>query len=382
MLRNARCAARKYFSAPVNPASLLAGLIIILGNAGFAVQLTRFFGYDDISTSVVAVFGAMAVAWFMTVAAHEAGHLWGANLAEMTWVRAHVGPFEFINTRSFWQSRFTRPGLNASFISSFVGGKVVAFPDPRRSFRTQFLVFVAGGPAANIVCALVLMLIAQHGPTSGTYSLLSGLAALSLGLGLANLIPFVEKQKSDGYLLLHWLRAGAEDTPDVVLVKLLAMRMHGMDHGPIWEKLFGSLATMPAPMPSIHNYFEFKNAMDRGEWAAAARFGQEAIQAAEADAVTLGDLFAIWRCEIQFSKALAGEAYSGAFHAHLDANIDWVAPYLRPRCKALEAALAGNASTADLWLDISRNAAEKSIDPSLRRSEQKLRNAVWRLIRQ
>lgn len=80
--------------------------------------------------------------------------------------------------------------------------------------------------------------------------------------------------------------------------------------------------------------------------------------------------------ETAFSKSLATGAPETLRRIPLNANADWFAPHLWPRCQALIAAFAGDTVTRDRLLAESRRHAEDSIDRALVPSEVLMREAV------
>lgn len=80
--------------------------------------------------------------------------------------------------------------------------------------------------------------------------------------------------------------------------------------------------------------------------------------------------------ETAFSKSLATGSPETLRRIPLNANADWFAPHLWPRCQALIAAFAGDTVTRDRLLAESRRHVEDSIDRALVPSEALMKEAV------
>jgi len=111
---------------------------------------------------------------------HEAGHCLVGLIAGLELDRIRVGPVELDSYRRLhWEWRR----------SSLLGGHALMLPKANSALPVRLAAYIAGGPAANIVCGLVVLELI---PMRNAH--LTGLAQLfvagSFVAGFANLIPF------------------------------------------------------------------------------------------------------------------------------------------------------------------------------------------------
>jgi hypothetical protein len=141
----------------------------------------------------------MATVAFVCVLMHELGHLVAGLLVGGSIQSILVIPFH-LSFRPLRMSMTTRSA------SGDIGGKVVVTGLSDGGSRYRTAVFVAGGPAANILLSIMALPYAIE--KTATPTLLSGVAgaigAVSFGAGIANLVPHMRKEHaSDGMLLLR-----------------------------------------------------------------------------------------------------------------------------------------------------------------------------------
>ena len=92
-----------------------------------------------------------------------------------------------------------------------------------RRIRRRLLIFIAAGPAANLISGIFVAFFVRHPPLSLRYSWVlpcaAGFALFSLLIGLVSLVPFGSTARSDGariWMLLsstvkarRWIAAAA-----------------------------------------------------------------------------------------------------------------------------------------------------------------------------
>ena len=138
---------------------------------------------------------------------HEFGHVLAGLLAGFRYEGLHLGPVVF--ERPFRISRYRGGGFVTSGAAYMTPGKFDAF-------RLRCLAPFAGGPAANLCCAAVLLLLPyQKGVLSALFIF------VSLGEGLSNLVSFkTAVVVSDGGRISMLLRNGPAAARLMALFKL------------------------------------------------------------------------------------------------------------------------------------------------------------------
>ena len=126
------------------------------------------------------------IAYFVAVAAHEAGHLIGGAIAGFKLITFAVWPFEVYRNRDTWRFKWMqRPGM---------AGYTEAYPVYDSNFRKRMSIVVAAGPVASIVVGVGAAVF--EAPSLACWSL----------LGVLQLLPI----RSDGMRLRMLLRGGPE----------------------------------------------------------------------------------------------------------------------------------------------------------------------------
>lgn len=310
-----------------------------------------------------------------TIAIHEWGHVLGARAAGMTVSHVFVGPFQFQAQRHGWRMRWHRSRRKTT-----VHGFVRAYPNPDGPMRNGWLLMTGAGPAANLLTAAAATAIALALGHSAFGWLAAGMAMLNLAVGLANLLPTSREAASDGLLLLQWLRCKDENTPELHFSRLGALSITGVLDEDLPQHQVEALARMPMPMPLAHAWIVLKQHQHAGAWDE----GADLADLVEERIATVPDEYKPYydsfirslRCEIRFTRSMAGRMDEGAIGQELNAECDWHHPWLRPRCHALVAALANDESATRRHLADARRWAERSIDRSLEMSEAILGEAI------
>jgi len=146
----------------------------------------------------VGVFLAFSAFALLLIFVHELGHFAAGSLCRLRLSRFRVGPVELqclasTESRSDlvwkWNWQWDKPG----------SGGVVMFATQRsmQGLGLRYFTFVAGGPLANLCCALLAIPLWENvGPVAGTVKLFSAGSALICAV---NLIPFTRRNlTSDG----------------------------------------------------------------------------------------------------------------------------------------------------------------------------------------
>lgn len=312
------------------------------------------------------------------IAIHEYGHLLAARSMGMTVYMMKIGPLQMLARRRGWRLRW-HPGRSG------YTGYVMAMINPYAALRPQYAVLSAGGPAANLLTALLTGALALHlGVQARMGAFCVGFAVLNLAFGLANLIPTrTSIGPSDGLSLLGLSRRLDADRPDRVLAQLNGLSCKGITADRLPADRVALLAQDDWWL--FHSWFVLKAAQNRGQWQQAA-----ALEAAVADQVAalseqsvahFSQLIAILQCELAFSRAMASEADTAPLDATLTPEIDWSMPCLRMRCQALMAVQRGDDASALRLLRQAQECVQGELDPSLRISEGILLDAVRQRMR-
>lgn len=156
-----------------------------------------------------AAMASIAGAWLITVLAHESGHVLAGNLVGFRLREVAVGPVRLMwNGHSFHLGRNRRNPLAGYSVSLPLGG---------RHITMRLALTTLGGPAGNLVLAIVawLLLLAVTGghphsvATSPAEYFLAAVAVFSLVYVPANLLPFRGSARSftpDGRQIITYLR--------------------------------------------------------------------------------------------------------------------------------------------------------------------------------
>jgi hypothetical protein len=322
---------------------------------------------------VLAAFVLVFVLIEFSVAIHECGHLLLGRFAGMTVVLMQVGWVQLQAQRTGWRWRWTKSRLKAA-------GYVIAYPDPQAPIRRQRLLLAAGGPLANLVAGCVAGAIGHALGWQRASLPLYGFATFNVLYGISNLLPKEGGLASDGLNIVRWLIGVPEDDPRVGFQRIEGMSLAGVTADRIPRRELDSLARSPMPMPWFHLWYSLKGHQNRGEWNEAVALEGKLAGLMAATAREMGkaieDLVAIIRCELDFSQAMIDGSAVLPIDRALRPNNDWFSPGLRPRCRALQAALAGDGAGMRANLDASEGWARRSIDRALETSEATIRTAI------
>lgn len=210
---------------PASPRRVLPA--ILLGAVGIvaAMRLGMLFGREVKHMAGPALMGPgellwLPLAWFIAVAAHEAGHLWFGALAGLKPLLYVVGPLRVRKDGARFRVEFN------DNLATW-GGLAAAIPPDSERFESRMMQLVAGGPAASLTLSLVcLAVVAGFGIESTVFFVITG--GLSALLTLATLIPMSAGGfMSDGAQLLAYRRGGSDVELRGVLLSLSGASMAG-----------------------------------------------------------------------------------------------------------------------------------------------------------
>jgi Zn-dependent protease len=317
---------------------------------------------------------AFVVGWLGSIAIHEMGHVLGARSVGMTPFALQIGPLSWWSRSDGWRMRLARPNRHLS-------GIVLCHVNADRPLKGQLIRMLVCGPAANLLFALLLAGAGIILWPAGTAAFLCGLAAFNASIGLANLLPRQSRSMdNDGLQLLRWLRGRDESAPEFHLLRLNAMSIKGVTAECLPPSLIDELGNVPQTGPVFRLWFRMKAHQNLGEWASAVEacdaFENE-IEQMPADCVKQLDAFIRQiRTEAVFSAAMASGVLAEPLDRHIDRELDWHCPALRPRCRALMAALAGDCPATLRHLVASERKMARSLDLAWRVSEARIRRMI------
>ena len=313
--------------------------------------------------------------WIVAVAIHEYGHVLGARIMGMTPYLLHIGPLQMWALKRGWRMRWRRQRRG-------YGGMVMAYLNPYAGPRNQYLVMIAGGPAANLIAAVVTALLAVYTQQPDINAFLYGISGFNLAMAVANLLPRRLPFANDGMLLLVWLKGMDEDSLGFLVSHLDGLSVNGVTAENLPQDLLQKLESQPSPSPLFHSWYVIKGLQNRQQWPQVleleAPLEQRIAALPDEYKNSFNDLIGLMRCEISFSKVMAGQSLTQSIDSELGAELDWMNPGLRPRFKALMAARQGNNELARSLLKTSERYVSRSIDRALHISEASIRDAIAR----
>jgi hypothetical protein len=170
---------------------------------------------DDTSfVDVVSWFAYLWLAILAVIIVHELGHLLAGWAAGLKLVAVRFGPVQI------------SPPLRVSFQRNLIRGAsgwTNMVPASANRIRGRLLVFVLGGPLANLFFGLAIALIQDVSTFVGWFAFASTL------LGLVNLIPFQRAGLvSDGKRLLMLLQEGGRGERWMAIIQLGAQLRNGV----------------------------------------------------------------------------------------------------------------------------------------------------------
>lgn len=332
--------------------------------------------------ALIGIIGTILLAHIFLVVTHEAGHWAGARIGGMCVYKAAVGPVEFLRDANTWRMRTVWPrGPAKRALTAMLGGTIYACADPNRDSARQHLWMLAGGPAANLFCAAVLLSVAQAVSDDDVRQLVQAFAYLNFATSLVNLVPSAMPYVSDGHQIRNWIVGPDQNDAGLILNRLAGMSMHGLPEPQHLRKEIAKLAGLQQPMPLVYLFFEMKELQFIGAWHAVSNLSgaldEQLVAMGPEHAAGMAELIAMFRCEIAFSRAIANGMTDVRLDDDIGADVDWSMPCLRPRCLALDAALRGAPEEADRLLRMARALSMQSLDYSLRASEDFMQRIIF-----
>ncbi len=198
----------------------------VLGGIGgvFAIEFLDSLTADLSWPAMLGLVATVAVVFWLQILLHEAGHAVAGMLTGRRLLGAGVGPLRIDRGVGGWRLRWGG-GVRG------VGGYAALTPDARADARGPAIVFILGGPLANLLTAALALAVLRLGLSPGGFGsiALGAIAACGTFLGLINLLPFKSQGwSSDGYTLRELLR----DTPASKVMRaqqcVLALAMAGV----------------------------------------------------------------------------------------------------------------------------------------------------------
>lgn len=329
----------------------MIALQTVLGIAGFALTtiLLRVDGYGAVSAIALTVlFG------FFATLVHEGGHWLGARLGGMTVIQAGAYGVEIQPQLRGARLRYTRRRKGQPF-----SGYVMAVDNPNQPWRRARMLMIAGGPLMNLLVAALTVAVALTAKVH--MGLLLAFAAINLTLGLANLVPTFRKMHSDGGQLLAWWRRPDESSPDFAYTRLLALSVSGVNAADLPQADLDILARQPMPLPLVALSYRLTALQSQGDWANAVALEVPFKQMLAAHPmINLAGTIALMRRELEFCRAMLEGTPTALILPVQNPDVHWYSPALTHRCRALQAALAGDRNTLESELEKAEKLAQNS----------------------
>ncbi|WP_052251494.1 M50 family metallopeptidase [Pseudomonas putida] len=357
---------------------LLVLLQLVIGIAGFL--LSALILGERINVGLQP-FSAMFMAFILGVVSlcvHEGGHYLGAKWTGMTVLSMRVLAWEIQPLQRGWKARWSRRAKGQP-----LAGYVIAVHPPRQPLRRAMLVFTLMGPLLNLLVAgLCLALFALLGGEFAALVLALGVS--NLATGLANLVPTVAPGRvSDGAGFLAWLCKPDERGQALANPRLMALGVAGTQAEDLPSADLEALSaqSMPAPLSALG--YRLCTRQNKADWAGAVALGDELEAMLATHPLVLKPymvLLSILRAELAFSRAMLERDARELSDYLFNEEIDWYAPSFRPRCLALRAAVAGDASQVTLCMEQAVHLARNSQDRSLGPREERLAGYIQALL--
>ncbi|MDP9502332.1 site-2 protease family protein [Pseudomonas protegens] len=302
----------------------------------------------------------------ISVLVHEGGHYLGARWCGMPVLQVRIAAVELQVLRRGWRLRWS-PQLKRNRL----GGYVMAASNPQRPLRGQWMVVALSGPLLNLLvggAALGLGLHWQGVP--GAMAL--AFAVINLVMGVGNLLPAWRVSPSDGMLLLSWYVHRDDQRPELAQARLLALTVAGVPSAQLPAQDLERLGRGAMPEPLVAFGYRLNARQDQGDWLGVLQMEQELdeLLAARAGELTgMSVLIELLRGELVFSRAYLQRDASILKGLPLGADVDWYAPWLRPRCLALQAILEGDRQQGEAYVQQALQAAQSCVVLSQGKSE-------------
>lgn len=316
---------------------------------------------------------------YLSIVAHELGHLLAARWSGMTVLRMRVGRLDVRMLRNGW--RLGWPPRTQKRLQGFV----MAFADPRGSWRRQHMYFVAGGPLANLTLALLVGALGMILAPAAAAGVLLAFAACNACVGIANLLPVERKpQVSDGLWLLRWWRGMDVAHPRLAFARLMAAACAGQCADQADPTDLRLLEAQEQPLPLLALYIRLRGLLVQGRWEDAtaqhAVFQAQRTALPEAMLRPLYDLLRLMETELAFAQAMASRSDVGLFDELLPRRLQREYASIWARCLALRAALASDDGELRRQLERGLEHAALSPDLSMEKEEARIQQGMLRFL--
>lgn len=310
---------------------------------------------------------AMFLSLWLAIAIHEGGHFVAATIAGMEPFQVRVLRIEGVRRRRGWSVRWSKSLYHPA-------GFVAAHPPLVDDWRRGFMIFIAGGPLANLLVSAIAVVAAMWVQADAMRYALWATAAIHAAPAFASLVPFTQcAHPSDGTQWLRWRRGIPSDDPSLTYLRLNAASFHGARADELEDADIDTLERAPMPMRLTAHWLRLLAARDRGDWEVAARHSdafEEGLRSIEEKQRTAwADFAALLRTEAAFCAAFAARDLAPLDAAQpLSARVGWYVPEMQPRLEALRAALRGDVAGCRSALDVARRHSANSFDRGGERS--------------
>ncbi|WP_392455353.1 site-2 protease family protein [Chryseomicrobium aureum] len=183
---------------------------IVGGIAGFAI--VSYYFTHDITFSLMSVLSILLIAiasFIFAIILHETGHALAGKLSGMEVMNLSYGPFIYAKTNGASKFYFKAPAMG------YIGRAMLRFPTqlPEHEMRRRLIPFIYGGPVANIVVAVSLLIPSYIYGWSGWFTF----ALVQLFTGLSNLTSMeTGGAQTDGRVIA--MLKGKEPGADLLLI--------------------------------------------------------------------------------------------------------------------------------------------------------------------
>lgn len=235
---------------------LVGGAIAGYAWAGFGLPRPSLWGLSAWHLLLV------PVALYLSALMHEAGHFVAGRLVGLQWHTVAVGPL-----------RVTRRhrGVSVEWFRNRgpIGGLVVMFPSRHGLRPAGWVVYTLGGPLANVLVALALAWLIHAYDAGGWQGPLIVLAAVSLALGVVNLVPFkAAGMNTDGRNILIMLANPPAFATGQLLMSITAESLSGVrprDWNPVLVEQIEGMDDPPDEIVPSREFLLYLKALDSGE---------------------------------------------------------------------------------------------------------------------
>ena len=309
--------------------------------------------------------------WGIAVVIHESGHFLAARLQGMTVTEVKIGWLVISMRRGGFRFSLRRMQGLGGWVKALAGSA---------SVRREMIVFVLGGPAANLLlglaCYEVSLWCFMHGAVL-TAGCLFTMALANLFMGLANLLPIGRRMPSDGSRLFHWIFKGSRDQAQLALMRLTGASAKGLRARDIPLDDIRLLSGSAKPVQAFSGgWFDMRAAMDRSDNASALRvfeeYGDRYAALPQKDRDSVDPVWKLFLSEHAYLQALESGL---AFDARQELGApgrETIPGFMRLRLEAAACLAEGAPGQARELLEHARREVEDSYDTGTRSEENQL----------